>query len=520
MKKLPIGIQHYPLLVEKKFLYVDKTKLIYQLINGQMGHFLSRPRRFGKSLIVSTLATLFQGKKEFFNDTWIGTSDYSFESFPVIWLDFSLLFGNDAESLQDSLQEALLFAAKELGIEITPGTTPAQTFVSLIRSASTKKRVVILIDEYDHPLLKVLENPGELVKVRDLFKEFYTVIKSLNRNIHYAFLTGVSKFSKVSLFSGMNNLNDITLDPEYSTLAGITEEELDAYYAPWIAEAAAKRNETLQEIREAMKKWYNGYCFSRLPNAKKVYNPLSLHLFFQEYSLSNFWFSTATPTFAIKLIKSENYPVVNLESGVSIGASLDDHHEVTRPNLIPLLFQTGYLTIDHYDEATQNYHLKFPNQEVKRSFFNHLLMGFTELDESNLTTHFRTLAKSLAEKNLKDFFEALNILFAEIPYSLHIAKESYYHSLIYLVLRSLKFKVESETPSSLGKLDMVVFQDHKIFIFEFKFNGSAQEAVDQIIEKGYASSYKNSGKEIILIGANINRQKRAIDDWITFELEH
>lgn len=514
MKKLPIGIQHFPTLVQDGYLYVDKTALIHRLITEQRGHFLSRPRRFGKSLLCSTLAAIFQGKKELFKGTWIETSDYDWCQHPVLWFDFSTIVGRDKETVERSLQSALLYAAADAGISLAAGPSAVDTFISLIRQAADHQEVVILIDEYDHPLLKALDNDQELVKIRDLLSEFYTVIKSLGRFIRYVFVTGVSKFSKVSLFSGMNNLKDITLDSNYATLAGVCEHELHEYYAEWIEQTAKKRNEPSQHTCELMQKWYNGYCFSTRPNAAKVYNPVSLHFFFETARLSNFWFGTATPTFAINLIRSQNYPILNLEQGVTIGTSLDEHHEVTQINLIPLLFQTGYLTIAHFDEANQTYHLVFPNEEVRRSFFDHLLTGLTKLDETQLGIHFTQLLNSLHSQNLKEFFLDLNALFAEIPYSLHVAKEAYYHSLIYLIIRSLRVKVEPEIATSMGRLDLIVFVNSILYIFEFKFDDSASAALDQIIQTGYADRYKRIGKKIVLVGASVNREKRMIDDWI------
>ncbi|MFI5344589.1 MAG: AAA family ATPase, partial [Chlamydiales bacterium] len=444
----------------------------------------------------------------------IGTSDYTWEIFPVLWFDFSALSGHTSEAIERSLQNALLIAAEEVKIPLQQGATPADTLISLIRQAGGKNGVVILVDEYDHPLLKSLEDSKEIVKIRDLMNEFYTVIKSLNRFIRYVFITGVSKFSKVSLFSGMNHLKDLTLDPNFSSIAGITEKELDANYSDWIGATAEKRGEDPSLTRQLIRQWYNGYCFSHLNPNEKVYNPVSLHLFFDEARLSNFWFGTATPSFAINLIRSQNYPLLNLENGVTIGSSLEEHHEVTSPNLIPLLFQTGYLTISHFDEESRTYHLVFPNEEVRLSFFDHLLTGFTSLDETRLSVHFRLLSESLHSENLKEFFEILNGLFSEIPYTLHIAKEAYYHSLIYLVMRAIGLKVESEVTTSLGRLDLIVSVNQTLYIFEFKFDSSAQEALQQIIDKKYVDRYKNVGQKIILVGVNVNRQTRSIDDWI------
>ncbi len=518
MKKLPIGIQHFPTLIHDGFLYVDKTQLIHRLINEQRGHFLARPRRFGKSLLCSTLLTIFQGKKELFKECWISTSEYQWPCHPVLWFDFSTLIGRDKKTVERSLQNALIYAATDIGITLTPEASPVDTFISLVRQASLEGEVVIIIDEYDHPLLKLLDNKQELIQIRDLLSEFYTAIKSCSRFIRYVFITGVSKFSKVSLFSGMNNIQDITLNPNYATLTGVTEIELRKNYVEWIETVAAKREEPITQTYDLMRKWYNGYCFSTLNDTEKVYNPVSLHNFLESGRLSNFWFGTATPTFAIDLIRRQNYPIMNLEGEVTIGASLDEHHEVTQISLIPLLFQTGYLTIQHFDEINQTYKLTFPNEEVRRSFFDHLLTELTKLNETQLESHFLELDSALHSKDLKNFFDSLNILLAEIPYSIHIAKEAYYHSLIYLIIRALKVKVQPEVLTSRGRMDLVAEVDNIFYIFEFKFGPTAKEALEQIIQKGYADRYKNLKKKVILVGISISRKKRKIDDWIEQEL--
>lgn len=512
-KKLPLGLQHFPHLIADECLYVDKTQLLYRLIEESRGHFLSRPRRFGKSLLISTLASLFQGKRELFATTWIASSSFSWLCHPVIWLDFSTLAGATIEELEDSLQRALQRAAEEMGCRLALGRTSMDTFMEFISQSAGDTGVVVLIDEYDHPLLRLQQKPDSLPAVRDWLSNFYGVIKAFNRYIRYAFVTGVSKFAKVSLFSGMNHLKDITLDPHYATLLGITEAELRSYYTNWLEAAAEERSSSVEEMIALLRHWYNGYCFSGAPGTTRVYNPVSLHLFFSEMRLANYWFSTATPTFAVNLIRTQNYPVAQLEKGVFIGSSLEELHEVTHPHLLPLLFQAGYLTIDGFDESKQLYQLSFPNEEVRRSFFDHLIKGFTEFDETQLSLHLPLLLQSLRAGDLGEFFEGLNLFFAEIPYALHLAKEAYYHSLIYLLLRALGLRVELEMATSLGRLDLALFVEERIYLFEFKCDSSAQSALAQIHAKGYANRYISSGKTLWLVGVNINRSLRRIEEW-------
>lgn len=513
-KALPIGLQDFCSLIRDGFLYVDKTQLIYPLIKMRGGYFFSRPRRFGKSLLLSTLKAIFQGEQDLFQGLWIGQSDYNWKPYPVLSFDFSRLVVKNIPLLIESLNELLIENAKELGIELELASTPSVSFSRLIQAVN-RDDLVILIDEYDKPLLKHFDNPELQGEIRELMQDFFVVTKALGKKIHHIFVTGVSKFSKVSLFSGMNNLEDITFARSYATLVGITEEELGENYADWIEETAGRRETSLSDMRDLMRFWYNGYRFSRSGATEKVYNPVSLHFFLKSGEITNYWFGTATPTFAIQMIKKMNYPVENFESGVEIGSSIEEHHEVTKPNLIPMLFQTGYLTIRDYDEKARKYQLSFPNEEVRLSFLDHLLQGFSDLDESQLGIHFSQLKSALLHQDLKEFFAAMNGLLAEIPHTLHINLEAYYHSLLYLILRSLNQRVEAEVMTSRGRLDLIVVDRETIFLFEFKIDGSAQIALDQIIEKGYAERYKNTGKKLILIGVNFDSKTRRIADWLS-----
>lgn len=514
MKKLPIGIQDFPTLIQEGYLYVDKTPLAYQLLTGQKGYFFSRPRRFGKSLLMSTLATIFKGQKELFQGLHIYSSDYQWNTFPIIQLDFSRVYAHTEEMLKDSLNHRLEEAAQENGIIFEKCSYPAESFSQLILALAKESQVVILIDEYDHPLLSNLEDENLTKKNREILNDFFSVIKSLGKWIRFAFVIGVSKFSKVSLFSGMNNLIDITLDPTFAALAGITELELSEYYASYIKNTALKNQESVEEIKDKIKQWYNGYCFTYEQNAPKVYNPVSVHFFLSSGYLTNYWFSTATPTFAIEMIRKKGFPVIDLNYGVQIGHGLVENHESHHINLIPLLFQTGYLTIDNYDKETRQYLLKFPNIEVRLSFFDHLLRGFTSLDDSQLAPHVCRLRDSLQKDNLEDFIQTLNTLFAEIPHTLHIAKEAYYHSIIYLILRNINLKVEPEVMTSHGRLDLVVFLDSSIYLFEFKLHGTAEEALNQIKSKKYHHRYLQSGKRITLVGVQLDFQQRRISSWL------
>lgn len=513
MSKFPVGIQDFPLIRKEAFYYIDKTELIYQMITQGVSYFLSRPRRFGKSLLISTLEALFKGQRHLFSGLWIDTSDYDWKEFPVIRLDLSKTISSSPTALCESLQELLIENANKHGISGIQRSYPSFSLSALVIELAKKGPVVILIDEYDAPLVHHLENMELVARNREILREFYTTIKALSEYLHRVFITGVSKFSKVSLFSGMNNLIDISLRAEYATILGLTENEIIQNLKKELDTIAEQRQEPPENILQKMRSWYNGYLFSRSKEVQKVYNPLSVLQFLQTGEFENYWFTTATPTFAIDLIKKNNYFVPDLEKGVIVGKEIETNHETDVIDLPTLLFQTGYLTIDSYEESSWTYFLKFPNLEVKRSFLDHLLYEFAQLRPSEIHTFLYKLSKNLGDKDLKNFFDVFNILLSSIPYHIHVELEAYYHSLLYLVLKSLGFSVESEVSVSQGRTDMVLKTINNIYIFEFKVNSNAQIALEQILAKKYYEQYRIESREIILVGVNVNTKLRTIDEW-------
>lgn len=513
MVKFPIGVQDFPFLRKEGFLYVDKTDLIYRMMTTGFAYFLARPRRFGKSLLVSTLESLFKGQKELFSGLWIDSSDYQWKEYPVIRLDLSKAVSFSPEALSESLQELLQECANKYGITGIRRQYPSLSLSALVIELAKKGAVVILIDEYDKPLVHQLENMELVAKNRNILSEFYTTIKALSQYLHRVLLTGVSKFSKVSLFSGMNNLIDISMKSEYATLLGFTENEIGHYFGSELNAVAHKRQEPVDVILKKMKFWYNGYSFSRAGSAETLYNPLSVMQFLQEGEYDNYWFTTATPTFAINLIKKNNYFIPDLEGGIIAGKEIETSHETDIIDLPTLLFQTGYLTIDHYDESSWTYFLKFPNEEVRRSFFDHLLYEFAELRPSKIHTFLFKLSKNLSDKDIKSFFETFNALLASVPHHIHIELEAYYHSLLYLVLKALGIPVQAEVLTSRGRTDMVLKTDKNIFVFEFKLNSKAQIALEQTLEMGYDEQYSLDSREIILVGVNFDTKTRSINEW-------
>ncbi len=371
LKRLPIDVSVFNIMKEKNYLYIDKTEIIHDLITRGRFYFLARPRRFGKSLFLSTLQEIFEGNKKLFKDLWIGKQNrYDWPVHPVIYLNFSELDIATPSELKGSLSWQLETIAKSYGIDVKDAPSPGTKMLQLTRELSKKSSVVILIDEYDYPLINMLKNIKVASENREILKNFFSVIKSLDRYLRAIFLTGVTKFSKTSLFSGLNNLNDITTDPRAATLLGYTQKEIDSYFSGYIKRQAEHTKVSEQEIKDEIKEWYNGYRFSR--EDIRVYNPFSILYYFEKKELENYWFASGTPGFLIELLKNQYYELENLEdvhlSSIALGA-----FDIESLPLDIVLFQTGYLTINTYDRVKNKYTLTFPNQEIRESFSTYLM---------------------------------------------------------------------------------------------------------------------------------------------------
>lgn len=516
LKKFPIGIQEFEDIIKEGYVYIDKTSFLYKLVTEGKPYFLSRPRRFGKSLLTSTLAALFSAKRELFKGLWIDTSPWPWNYIPVIRMDMSAVNHFNAEVFELSLINYLkkIAAKNDINAEKIAGLTSADYLSNLIDHLALSHKVAVLIDEYDKPIIDHLDDLPLAKDNQETLKRFYNVLKTQDHNLQFILLTGVTKFSKVSLFSGLNNLKDISLYETYATMLGWTDDEIAANFSNELDEIALSCGETVASLKERLKRWYNGYRFGRSQTTGSVYNPLSIMQFLETGRFDNYWFGTATPTFAIKLIKEQQFPLVNFEAPLAIGRAIDESYEVEKIDLLTLLYQTGYLTIDKYDEEAQRYFLRFPNDEVRRSFLDHLFQEATQLSSSQAEPLRYEISVALLQKNFEIFFQKFNQLLASIPYHLHLPKEAYYHSLFYIILRSLSFDVASEVLTSLGRIDMVLVFQEDIFIFEFKIDSSASSALTQIKEQKYYEKYKTYKKIITLIGANFDSEVRTVSEWV------
>lgn len=497
-------------IIEGGFLYVDKTPYLYNLVQPAAGvYFLARPRRFGKSLMISTLEEIFLGNKELFRGLWIYDSDYQWQPYPVIRIDFSRLQVTTDTELKAGIERYLHQIARQHQVTIGGGPYYAQ-FEDLILALAAKGQVVILIDEYDKPLIDNLQNLPEALKIRDTLKGFYTLIKAMDQYLRFVFITGISKFSKVGVFSAMNNLDDLTMDPRFATALGITETELETDFAEHITAFAAKEGCDTLTLQQRIREWYNGFCF--IGGCERVYNPFSTLQLFSKQRFANYWFETGTPTFLIKLLKEQQYAVDQLDD-LRLRELAFSTYEIDTLSIVPLLFQTGYLTIKDYEPVRRVYTLSYPNSEVEDAFVTYLLGAFNERDRGLNETYLWQLIDAVETHDLDQFFKILQGFFANVPYNIHLKHEKYYQTIFYLIFKLIGLRIEAEVSTNEGRIDAVIEVRDHIFLFEFKLDKSAEEALQQMKDRAYYQKYQAKSKALTLVGANFSSEQRKIMEW-------
>ena len=535
-RKLPIGVQSFKDLREKRFLYVDKTEYLSRLVNNGKVYFLSRPRRFGKSLFLSTLAAYFLGQKELFKDLYLEKTEEeaavqegreAWQEYPVLYLDFNTGNYGASDDLTINLNNHLCKWEELYGSKPSEQNFPLR-FAGLLERAyqQTGKQVVILVDEYDKPLLQTMGVNEELnEKYRNTLKAFYSVIKTCDQYIRFAFLTGVTKFSKISIFSDLNNLNDISLLPKYAGICGISQSELESTFAPEI-EALAQANElTYDETLKQLKQNYDGYCFARA--SENMYNPFSLLRVFDGQIFQSYWFSTGTPTFLVNYLKEAHYYIPDLNENVELDEDGLQTYRAIPEDTLPILFQAGYLTIKEYIKDVRLYRLGFPNDEVRYGFLHNLLPAYSDIPFGQTGVWIGRFVQDIRKGKVDCFMERMQALIAGIPYDNFTEKnlklrEQNYQTAVYLVFALMGQFVQTEVQCSTGRADAVVITADTVYIFEFKLfsNGSAEDAVNQIKENNYTAKYKKDGKKIVLIGAGFDEKTKTIKDWKTEVLEN
>lgn len=514
--KYPVGIQSFESLRKGGFVYVDKTDIIYNMVSQKGTYFLSRPRRFGKSLLVSILEAYFLGKKELFKGLKISRLEKDWTEYPVIHIDLSGTVYANKDSLIEKFHSLITQLRKQYGLEKHSESVGDQ-FGDVIRDISQKenKPVVILTDEYDKPLLAALGNKELFETYRLQLRSIYSNLKSQDKYIRLAFLTGVSRFSHVSIFSDLNNLIDMSLDKKYSALCGITDDEIDSIFKDSVSELAASEGMDFSSTREELRRRYDGYHFSS--KSEGVYNPFSLLSAFYTGQIANYWASTGTPDFLVRLIKEQKIDITQLNADVIVNA--DDLLALGADgiNVISVLFQSGYLTIKSYDKDSMTYRLGFPNEEVRVSFSRFLLPYYTTINRTDIPRLTLQLINAIKEGNPDSFLRNEQALLAGIPKDVNDPRrlEQAYRDLLVLTFRILGFTVTPESALSGGRSDAVVETSKYIYIFEFKLdgNGTAKDAISQIESKHYADRYATDSRKIFKIGVAFDNKLKNIKDW-------
>lgn len=508
-QKLPLGIQTFSKLRTEGYLYIDKTKHIYNLLMEGHAYFLSRPRRFGKSLLLSTLEALFQGKRELFKDLWI-YEQWQFEEYPIIKIDFSGIVIKEIKDLEYYISSLLGDCAEIYKLDIKESAYNLR-FMELIRrlADSSGKGVVILIDEYDKPMIDYILDNKKAAAIRETLHAFYAVMKNMDAFIRFIFLTGVSKFSKTSIFSGLNNLRDLTVEDKYAQMLGYTREELEDNFLEYLGDLSGKLGLSQQSLLQSMEEWYDGYSWD---GSHTVYNPLSILSLFLKQRFHNYWFATGTPSFLIDLIRRKEFNLPDLENLIA-GSELLDSFDVDQMFIEAILFQTGYLTIKNIQRkgVREFYQLGYPNYEVKESLLNVLFASYMNKPPGLADMLFYKMGEDLEAKDIQSFFERLRGIISGIPYNMIVEQENYYSSLIYTILALAGIRAEFEVQTATGRLDAQIEFKDKVYIFEFKYDKPCQEALDQIISKGYADKYKGKGKDVIMVGVGFNRGEKIIE---------
>ena len=529
LRELPIGIQSFEKLRERELLYVDKTQYIVPLLRGGGIYFLSRPRRFGKSLFLSTLQAYFEGNKALFEGLSLEQAEpalaaleerEAWQKYPILYLDLN---GASYSSITDleNILETHLVAWEQLYGDAPEEKNYARRFEGVIKRAyqKTGQQVVFLVDEYDKPLLESVVNKELYETYRSMLYGLYSNIKNCDRYLRFVFLTGVSRFGKLTIFSGLNNLNDISMDTAYAGICGITEEELITYFAPEITTLAEALQLTHEATIAALKKRYDGYLFCR--RGEHVYNPFSLLNVLKKLEFDDYWYATGTPTFLVRYLQNLNYFLPDLEHDVEMGMSGLQVSPIEAKSPIPILFQAGYLTIREYRPDEGIYRLGFPNEEVRFGFLKNLLQNYApEIEDASSET--AEFLREIRAGQVDEFMKRLEGLIAGIPYDTFAPTMVKYRErdaqvAVYLIFSLMGQFIASEVHSVIGRADAVVHTTETTYIFEFKLEGTSTpaEALAQIEEKGYATPYQKQGKKVIGIGVSFDAEKRNIGGWVT-----
>ena len=511
-KIYPIGIQNFEKIRNDGYLYIDKTALMYQMVKTGSYYFLSRPRRFGKSLLISTLEAYFQGKKELFTGLAVERLEKDWIKYPILHLDLNIEKYDTPESLDNILEKSLTAWEKLYGAEPSERSFSLR-FAGIIERACKQagQRVVILVDEYDKPMLQAIGNEKLQKQFRDTLKPFYGALKTMDGYIKFAFLTGVTKFGKVSVFSDLNNLDDISMRKDYVEICGVSDQELHENLDIELHEFAETQGLSYDKLCTKLKEYYDGYHFTH--NSIGIYNPFSLLNAFKYKEFGSYWFETGTPTYLVKLLKKHHYDLERMaheETDAQVLNSIDS--ESTNP--IPVIYQSGYLTIKGYDERFGIYRLGFPNREVEEGFIRFLLPFYANVNKVESPFEVQKSVREVETGDYDSFFHRLQSFFADTTYEVIREQELHYENVLFIVFKLVGFYTKVEYHTNNGRVDLILQTDKFIYIMEFKLNGTAEEALQQINNKRYALPFEADGRKLFKIGINFSEKTRNIEKWV------
>ena len=511
-KIYPIGIQNFEKIRNDGYLYIDKTALMYQMVKTGSYYFLSRPRRFGKSLLISTMEAYFQGKKELFAGLAVERLEKDWIKYPILHLDLNIEKYDTPESLDNILEKSLTAWEKLYGAEPSERSFSLR-FAGIIERACKQagQRVVILVDEYDKPMLQAIGNEKLQKQFRDTLKPFYGALKTMDGYIKFAFLTGVTKFGKVSVFSDLNNLDDISMRKDYVEICGVSDQELHENLDIELHEFAETQSLSYDKLCTKLKEYYDGYHFTH--NSIGIYNPFSLLNAFKYKEFGSYWFETGTPTYLVKLLKKHHYDLERMaheETDAQVLNSIDS--ESTNP--IPVIYQSGYLTIKGYDERFGIYRLGFPNREVEEGFIRFLLPFYANVNKVESPFEVQKFVREVETGDYDSFFHRLQSFFADTTYEVIREQELHYENVLFIVFKLVGFYTKVEYHTNNGRVDLILQTDKFIYIMEFKLNGTAEEALQQINNKRYALPFEADGRKLFKIGINFSEKTRNIEKWV------
>ena len=512
LKRLPVGIQTYEKLVESDCLYIDKTEYIYKMVNYSNYIFLSRPRRFGKSLLVSTLQAYFEGKKELFKGLYIDSVEKDWTEYPVLRFDMSLAKHMDKDRLERYLLYILEQNEKRFGLSSDHIDSNVR-LANLIHNVNsiTGKKVVVLIDEYDAPLLDVSHEKETLSVLRNVMRNFYSPLKACDPYLRFVFITGITKFSQLSIFSELNNLRNISMLPEYAAICGITEDEIRRQMSDYLDVFARARNKTREEVLSALKRQYDGYHFA-MPSPD-LFNPFSLLNALLDKAIKSYWFESGTPTFLIEKLKEFNVLPSMLKPTMTMASAFDAPTE-SMTSVIPLLYQSGYFTIKDYNEPADLYTLDIPNQEIRIGLMQSLLPNYVQIDTYKGVTTVAEMYLALLNDDLNEMLRLLQAYLLTVPQCDNTNYEGHYQQLLYVIFSLLGRYVDVEVRTANGRVDMVMNSGKALYLFELKLNKSAEAAMNQINLKDYPSRFALSGQPIVKVGINFDLERHTLEDWI------